>query len=584
MRVNHRLLASAAVAAFAVATGTLACSSSSPGAGASDDASDNTLDGSMNSPTPDGGIDASTDAGGPDGATTAAPALTALSVTAAAGADASALGLVPAFSPTIHDYYVRCAAGTNVLTVAMTASDGAESALSQPSATPAARAQTQTVSVTESAAIVAVATAGSTSTEYWVRCLPHDFPQLEMNVHPDAGVATPGYYLAGNLMANASAGYAMVLDGNGVPVWYYAMAAGLGVVDVDDVVPGALSFVAYSATQVEPFVVHASSPASVTTIAPDGYATDDHELRLLSNGNYLVISYPLKAGVDLTGLTVPATGDAGAYTPGPNSTIQDCAIVEFAPSGTVVSTWLASDHFDPVKDSTLPLTGFGAGSTAADGGVAYDVFHCNSIDVDPANGNLLVSAREMDSIFYVDRPTGKVLWKMGGATASLDDAAYVAVSDPFFRQHDARLQPGWSPSCNGGRGQISLFDDETEASGPARGVVYDVVVGGSDGGAADCDGGTAVDGGTPGQATVAWQYKGALSVAATGSFRISADGSRVIGWGFGGAPDLAFTEVDVNGNDLLDFRFPDGNSTYRAIKVPSSTFDLGALRSAVTAP
>ena len=44
---------------------------------------------------------------------------------------------------------------------------------------------------------------------------------------------------------------------------------------------------------------------------------------------------------------------------------------EFAPSGAVVSTWLASDHFDPVKDSTLPLTGFGAGSTAADGGVSY---------------------------------------------------------------------------------------------------------------------------------------------------------------------------------------------------------------------
>jgi hypothetical protein len=85
----------------------------------------------------------------------------------------------------------------------------------------------------------------------------------------------------------------------------------------------------------------------------------------------------------------------------------------------------------------LPLTGFGPGSTTADGGAVYDVFHCNSIDVDPANGDPLVSAREMDSVFYVDRPSGKVLWKMGGATASKDGATYVAVSDPFFRQHDA---------------------------------------------------------------------------------------------------------------------------------------------------
>jgi hypothetical protein len=37
-----------------------------------------------------------------------------------------------------------------------------------------------------------------------------------------------------------------------------------------------------------------------------------------------------------------------------------------------------------------------------------DAFHCNSIHVDPANWNLLVSVRQMDSIFYVERSNGKV--------------------------------------------------------------------------------------------------------------------------------------------------------------------------------
>jgi Arylsulfotransferase (ASST) len=580
MGAISRIDVSAAIVAFVLVPGAVACSSSSAGTTAPDQTDGASADATASdagTPADASNVDAS------DGSTAVVPTLAALSVTAAPDSGASTIALVPAFSPVIHDYYVRCGAGTNVLTVSMTASAGALSALSQPASSPASATQTQTVNVTENEAIVAVASEGTASAQYWVRCLPHDFPLLEMDTHPEAGAPPPGYYLVGNLMANASAGYAMVLDGDGVPVWYSAMPAGLGVVDVDDIAPGALSYCAYSATAVEPFAIHALSPASVTPIAPDGYATDSHELRLLPNGNYLVLSYPLKSGVDLTGLSVASTADAGASTPGPNSTIQDCAIVEFQPSGTVVSTWLASDHFDPVKDSTLPLTGFGANSSAADGGVAYDVFHCNSIDVDPSNGNLLVSAREMDSIFYVDRPTGKVLWKMGGATASLDDAAYVSVPDPFFRQHDARLQPGWSPSCNGGSGQISLFDDETQVAGPARGVVYDVVVGAADGGTASCDGGTS-GGATTGQATVAWQYKGALSAAATGSFRISADGSRVIGWGFGGAPDLAFTEVDVNGNDLLDFRFPDGNSTYRAIKVPLTAFDLAVLRSATGAP
>ena len=63
-----------------------------------------------------------------------------------------------------------------------------------------------------------------------------------------------------------------------------------------------------------------------------------------------------------------------------------------------------------------------------------------------------------------------------------------------------------------------------------------------------------------------------------GSFRILPDGSRVIGWGIPGGGDPAITEVDKNGNDLLEFLFPDGTQSYRAIKVPTSAFDIDLLR------
>jgi hypothetical protein len=69
---------------------------------------------------------------------------------------------------------------------------------------------------------------------------------------------------------------------------------------------------------------------------------------------------------------------------------------------------------------------------------------------------------------------------------------------------------------------------------------------------------------------------------AMGSFRILPDGSRVIGWGL--VPGAGFTEVDVAGNDLADLTFLDGNTTYRAIKVPLGAFDLGALRSTAGLP
>jgi hypothetical protein len=537
------------------------------------------------------GADSSTDGGSNDSGTDSpsdviadrvgAAFLIELSVTPAAPSEASPpLTLVPAFSPDIHDYYVRCAAGTNALTVSMTASPGATSQLTQPIASISLPDQTLPVSVNENQAIVATASDETSSVDYWVRCLPYDFPHMAMTRYPEAGTPPAGYYLIGDawLVGYAVAGYAMVLDGNGVPVWYFRQP-GLGVFDVDDVVTGTVTFRAsytnLTFQEDQPFQIHLLSPLTTTAIEPDGYLTDVHELRPLANGNFLVLSYPLKSGIDLTGLTLPLA-DGGAEPLGPSSVIQDCVIVEFQPAGTVVSTWAASDHFDPAQDTRVTATAFGYGpSGGPDGGTVYDVFHCNSIDVDPSNGNLLVSARYMDSIFYVDRPTGKVLWKMGGAPQTKDDATYVSVADPFFEQHDARLLPGWSPTCRGGAGQISLFDDESQRPGPARGVVYDVVVGAGDGG--DGPEGGYGDGGTAAMATVAWQHAGSATSSSAGSFRVSTDGSRVIGWGFGNGLEV-FTEVDVDGKELLRFDFIDGNESYRAIKVPLDAFDLNVLR------
>jgi hypothetical protein len=254
-----------------------------------------------------------------------------------------------------------------------------------------------------------------------------------------------------------------------------------------------------------------------------------------------------------------------------------CNLVEFAPDGTVVWTWNATDHFDVLADSLAPqFLPYGPNAS-----LVVDPIHCNSIDVDPANGNLLVSARQLNSIFYIERSTGKVLWKMGGAHASKDGATYVAVADPFVQQHDARFQPDWSPSCNGGTGHISLFDDQSYEVPPARAIVYDVAVGAGDAGSTT-DSGCSDGGATAGTATVAWQFAGTGPSLAMGSFRILPDGSRIIGWG--DIPGAGFTEVDIHGDDLADLTFPDGNTTYRALKVPLGAFDLAALRSSAGLP
>src|SRR5208282_2531357 len=137
-----------------------------------------------------------------------------------------------------------------------------------------------------------------------------------------------------------------------------------------------------------------------------------------------------------------------------------------------------------------------------------------------------------------------------------DNATYVSVAAPFHRQHDARLLPGWSQKCHHGSGQISLFDDETAEPSLARAVVYDVLVGDGAGGSPvdrRCGDGGASERGTPGTATVSWQYKGSSFSYLGGSFRIYADDSRVICWGETPTNPLVFSEVDRQRNDRLDF-------------------------------
>jgi hypothetical protein len=347
----------------------------------------------------------------------------------------------------------------------------------------------------------------------------------------------------------------MVLDGLGVPVWY-ARADG-PVFDVDEVVPGAISFVADLG-----FRILALDPPGDTRLPalPD----DQHELQRLPDGDYVTTTGPLVTGVDLTGLSV-TLADGTVQALGPDSTIVDCALVELDPGGHVVWRWRATDHFDAVLDSTWPRLS----------GSIVDVFHCNSIDVDSASGDLLVSARHMDSVFEVDKATGRVLWKMGGASYTKDDAPYVPVADPFHRQHDARFGAGWSATCSGGAGSISLFDDETDLPGPARAVIYDVRVG------APGDAGAGIDCGAPAApgATVTWQRAGIEPSTDMGSFRLLSDGSRVIGWGVGDEGHAA-TEVDVAGNDRLDIDVdgPGADASYRVIKVPLSALDLEVLR------
>src|SRR6266852_2482970 len=106
----------------------------------------------------------------------------------------SPLPLQPAFSPTIHDYAVHCAAGKNPLTIAVTAQSGS-TRLVQPTPTEPAGSQSLELELDEDqAAVVEMGPAGDAD-RYWIRCLPHDFPVIAATHHDAAVAPSPGWYL-----------------------------------------------------------------------------------------------------------------------------------------------------------------------------------------------------------------------------------------------------------------------------------------------------------------------------------------------------------------------------------------------------
>lgn len=463
--------------------------------------------------------------------------LRSMVLSSAAGAPVQ---LSPSFSSEIYDYAVVCAPGKNTFSLSLATDLDRTVSITAPIPAVISGVQSLTVELVEDQAVViAASTADGGPTQYWLRCLPHDFPVLSVTAHPDAGRTTPGWYLLGNgVLAAGDSGFAMIVDGNGTPVWYQRSLG--GAYNVELVSENTVAFYVPTPGQYQVRHLDSGQTEQINTV---GVHTDVHELYRLPSGNSLLLAYPQLAGVDLTGLQTFA---------GVN-TISDCEVQELDPGGNLVWQWRASDHVDPVRESTYPITTMAAGQTNV------DVFHCNSIEAD-SNGDLLISARHMDAVFLVSKATGAIKWKLGGAAYSKDNAQLITIKGApaaaFFRQHDARFLP---------TGGISLFDDRTAVAGVARGVEYTI----------DWVAATA---------RIDREYSGPANSQAMGSFRHSFDGSYLVGWGVPSTGTLAATEFDSAGNALLDLSFDRGDHSYRALKVAVSALDINMLRRSVNAP
>jgi hypothetical protein len=447
--------------------------------------------------------------------------------------------LDPTFSPTDTDYVWYCASGTNNLTISLSSSGAITSGGSSGSQI------SLSVSVVNNQAVIIDAPNG---TDYWIRCLPSNFPHLTISGN---GSATPGYYVTGSY-PNAKLGtgsFPMVVNSFGTPVWYLTGIPGPA--QDAELLPGTHT------------IAWANSPAyrlysldtdTVSEIAPPVKPFDGHELFTDLSGNHWMISVPVKKGYNLSSIGFPKV-----------HAIKDCVIQELSPQGKLVWEWTASDHISP--DEANKLTG----AKVHQGVLAADVYHCNSIDVNPLDSNQILVSMRQSGLYLIDKATGDIIWKLGGTSVPPmgGEPVLTITGDPEdgpIGQHDARFEPN---------GDVSMFDDHTKTTGAARAIEY-------------------VINSTNDTATMSWEYMApsGANVNAMGSLRRydgddttydytgnAYDGpvENVIDWG-SGAPLSGFTVTDNTGDVLLNVSLPQGTFSNRATLVPLSALDLAELR------
>jgi hypothetical protein len=99
-------------------------------------------------------------------------------------------------------------------------------------------------------------------------------------------------------------------------------------------------------------------------------------------------------------------------------------LVEAKTDGTVVWEWRAWEHLDPATDALTAVQDERTEWT-----------HCNSV-IELADGSLLASFRNISTVVRIDRPSGRIIWRLG--------------APPLSGQHAPHMLPN---------GNILIFDN-----------------------------------------------------------------------------------------------------------------------------
>ena len=124
-----------------------------------------------------------------------------------------------------------------------------------------------------------------------------------------------------------------------------------------------------------------------------------------------------------------------------NDTIMGDGIVAFSPDGKRIWDWDIFDHADPLQDDSINY-------------LKDDWSHANTINLD-SDGNILLSFRNLNQIWKIDRITGGVVWKTGIHAEFTSSANEL----DFIHQHDVHINR---------YGHLMMFDNGNNERGFSR--------------------------------------------------------------------------------------------------------------------
>jgi hypothetical protein len=246
--------------------------------------------------------------------------------------------------------------------------------------------------------------------------LPSDVPRFS-TVGSDP---SPGYVVFGAGL------YGLAIDNTGRVVWYHRFANGLG---LNFAAQPNGRYVARLVTpameDIEPWIELDPLGTTTRTIGcARGLQPRFHDVLLEPDGGYWIMCDETRT-MDLSSLG----GVASARVIG-------TAVQHMSPAGVLEVDWSPFDHFE-ITDVDSEMR---AGSLV-------NWTHGNALDLD-ADGNLLVSFRNLNEITKIDAATGRVIWRLGGRR---NQFAFIGTPTPAFsQQHSVRSD---------GAGSLVLLDN-----------------------------------------------------------------------------------------------------------------------------